>query len=525
MSVAAPARPAAAPAARPRPGVLVAVLWIGAAAISGFTALRYLDPFDEGLLLQAAARVLDGQWPYADFGWAYGPGHPLAMAAAEWAFGPSVLWWRIARVAADATIAVLAWRLARPAGPRWALAAWLATATIVAQPTSANPFTIALAFGLAAVAVAGGDGRTAPAAAAGDGRAAPAARAVLAGLLAALAVAWRPDLGAVAVVAVAATFAARRGIRAAAIAAGVAVAASALVYLPFAVAAGPGRLWDAVVVAAARDGSWWRLPFPLDYDGGLGSLADAKDVLGFYQPLIALLALAGAGAVLLARRRASDPAAIGLAVLALGAAVYFRSRADDVHAQPLLVCAVALLALAAATRPPRAVVAALAAGLALLLAGGAANRLSALLNPPELEAVRLKGVPGIRVPPREARALPALARDVQRRVPAGEAIYLAPRRSDLVTLSAPLVHFLVDRPNVLHRDVLLQARPGEQEAIVAALERARPRVVVRWTSPVSARPEPNRRGRSSGSRALDEFLTGAYRPAGAHGDYRVLVRR
>jgi hypothetical protein len=168
---------------------------------------------------------------------------------------------------------------------------------------------------------------------------------------------------------------------------------------------------------------------------------------------------------------------------------------------------------------------ALAAVLALILAAGAANRLSALLLPPELEPVHLAGVPGIRVPPAEAEALPRMVALVQRLVPPGEPIYVAPRRSDLVTLSDPLVHFLVRRPNVLRRDVELQARPAEQAAIVAALRRAPPRVVVRWTDPVSSRPEPNRRGRPSGSRALDEHLAREYRLRERIGAYDVLELR
>ena len=102
---------------------------------------------------------------------------------------------------------------------------------------------------------------------------------------------------------------------------------------------------------------------------------------------------------------------------------------------------------------------------------------------------------------------------------------MAPRRSDLVTLTDPLVHFLVRRPNVLSRDVSLQARPAEQARIVAALERERPAAVVRWTDPVSARPEPNERGRPSGSRALDEYLARAYRLDRRFGSYDVLVPR
>ena len=83
---------------------------------------------------------------------------------------------------------------------------------------------------------------------------------------------------------------------------------------------------------------------------------------------------------------------------------------------------------------------------------------------------------------------------VQKLVPPGEPIYVAPRRSDLVTFSNPLLHYLTDRPNVLRRDVLLQAKPQEQARIVAALERARPKAIIRWTAPGvrQARAEPPR---------------------------------
>ena len=158
--------------------------------------------------------------------------------------------------------------------------------------------------------------------------------------------------------------------------------------------------------------------------------------------------------------------------------------------------------------------------LALLLLVGTANRAGALLSPPDLAPYR-----GVRVPPREAQALPRMVAAVQRLVPPGEPIYVAPLRSDLVTFSNPLVHYLTDRPNVLRRDVLLQAKPEEQARIVAALRQARPKAIVRWTAPESAKPEPNRRGRPSGSRALDEYIAGAYVLDGRFGDYEVLRLR
>ena len=57
--------------------------------------------------MQAATRMADGQWPWRDFGWAYGPGQPLVVMALGKLFGDSLLWWRLLRVAADATAAVL----------------------------------------------------------------------------------------------------------------------------------------------------------------------------------------------------------------------------------------------------------------------------------------------------------------------------------------------------------------------------------------------------------------------------------
>jgi hypothetical protein len=229
-------------------------------------------------------------------------------------------------------------------------------------------------------------------------------------------------------------------------------------------------------------------------------------------------------------RQPADPgipgALAGLLVLGAGMTLYFLGRADDLHAQPLAAVACGALPLAAAVTPARARVRPVAAALvAILLAAGAANRVSALVLAPDLERVHVPGVPGIKVPPGEARAIPRLVRHVQRLAAPGEAIYVAPRRSDLVALTDPLIHTLVRRPNVLRRDVFLQAPEREQRAIVAALERARPPVVVRWLDPASSRPEPNARGRSSGSRLLDRHLARTYRRDARYGAYEVLRRR
>jgi hypothetical protein len=482
--------------------VKVVALWLAAALISGFTLRRYLGPLDEGILMQAASRMADGEWPWRDFSWAYGPAEPLYVMAMGKLFDPSLLWWRLLRVAADATAAVLVWALARDAGPRWALAAWAAAAVTAAQPTSANPTAPALALGLGAVLL-------------GTKR-----QPGWAGAAAGAAAFWRPDVGAAAALAAAAAaFVAARGsaaagganlhgvrprsdeyeagARGAAAAALTVLAAAAAVvavlYAPFVVAAGPAAVWDALVVQATRDGEWWRLPFPDWFPGG-----DVKDFLTWALPYVALVVLA------LSVRRP-------LVILAAGAALYFVSRADLEHAQGLLVVTAALAAL---VRPRWVGVAALS----LLILVGAANRASALLRPPDLVAYKQ-----VRVPPQEARALVQVQRLVDELVPPGEPIYAAPLRSDLVSFSNPLLHYLVDRPNVLQRDVLLQAKPEEQRRIIAKLPRAK--VVVRWLNPESAKPEPNRRGRPSGSRALDDYIDDNYARRARFGDYEVLVSR
>ncbi len=85
------------------------VLLVLAAALSASTIWRDIGPHDEGLMLQAAHRIAGGELPYRDFWWNYGPGQPLLLGP----FDRSLLAWRIIRVALDATVALLAYHLAR----------------------------------------------------------------------------------------------------------------------------------------------------------------------------------------------------------------------------------------------------------------------------------------------------------------------------------------------------------------------------------------------------------------------------
>jgi hypothetical protein len=506
---------------------LPAALFLIAALVSGFTLLRQVDPFDEGLVLQAAHRVAEGQLPYRDFLWVYGPGQALLIGVAFAAFGLSLLWWRILRTAADAGVAVLVYVLVRREASRgWAIVAFAAAALTMAQPTGNNPFPVALLLLLGALAAA-----TSPRG--------PAV--VVAGLLTGLAAAWRIDMAPWGAAGVATALllepaaAGRRGRLVARFAAS-AFGVAALAYLPFLIAAGPGELFDQLVSLGARRGG--ELPFPFFYSGPLrtGSVHDfahdAKDMLDYEVPLAAVagFALAALTALLRWRReRALPPVWAGLLLLGAGSLTYLISRADEFHAQGLAAVLCALLPLCAAwgvrARALRPLGWALGAVLAVLLAAGVANRASALLFPPRLEALDLPVADGVEVSPPQARALERTVRLLQSRVPEGQPTYVATLRSDLVRINNPLMYVLAERDNVYRKDIGDITTARSQREIVAAIEGKRPRALVRWANPTTVKREPNAGGRSTSVRLLDRYLTDHYRLLQRNGFYEVLVPR
>jgi hypothetical protein len=503
-----------------RTALVAIALFAGAALISGFTLLRAIDPFDEGLALQAARRVAGGEVPYSDFLWAYGPGAPYLLAALQELFGVSLVPWRAARVLVDAAVAVTVFALVRreTGSAPLALAGWLLAACSLADPRSANPVAYALLLGLAGFAVACGGARPS------------VRRAAAAGALAGLAAAFRIDFGLFAAAAVVATVALRPGavrLRDGAGAAAAAVGVGLLAYLPFLIAVGPGDLYDALIGTSLRESEYWTLPFPLAYEGGLGGPREWKDVLDFYVPLL-LVAGAVAAAVAVALRWRSERrvpyAALGLLVLAAGFALYLSSRSDPFHTQPLAVALAALLPIAVVSAQRiRPLAAAAAVLLALLLVQAVGDRLTALFRPPELSAVALPAADGVKAPPDEARALERAVGLVRELVPPGEPIYVLPRRSDLVTLSAPVLYVLAERDNPTRQDHGLLTTAPAQRRIIATLERERPRAIVRWTDPLSSEPEPNLRGRSSRVGLLDAWVRENYTQFLRAGYYDVLV--
>jgi len=486
---------------------VLAALFLAGAVVSGVTALHGIQPNDEGLMLQAVERIHQGQVPYRDFWWFYPPGQPYLLAGLRELTGPSLLAWRIVRLLADATVAVLAFSLARrAAGPRLSLAAWGAAVLAMAYPSGPHPFPIALALVLGALL-------------------AFERRPALAGVLVGAAAAWRIEFavfGALGIV-LARPDGLRRFILAAA-------ATAALLYLPVVAAAGIGPSWDLLVDYPLTDFRHYQsLPFPLSYDGPLntssagGFLTDsAEPILLFYLPLVLVAGLGGAALAL--ARRPLAPRLVASGVFALGALAYLLVRTDLFHTAPLAVMVAILAAWALSDRRVLRGVPALFAGAALLYAVAEGLDRRWLVLREHTVALDLPVADGVRVPPRRAAELEA----VVRRLPPRGPIYVTGRRADLVTSGHPLLYVLAGRRNPTRYDIpapgVVTSAPVQRE-IVRDLDRTRTPMVVRWTDRVTAAPEPNAAGRSSGVRLLDDYLARRYRPAARVGSFLLLERR
>jgi hypothetical protein len=494
----------------PDPRLLRLFLWAAAAALSGFTLLRGIGPHDEGLMLQAAQRIADGELPYRDFWFNYGPGQPLLLAGLIKAFGPSLLWWRILRVGLDATVALLAFVLARRrASLEWSLLAWAAAAGAMAWPSSPGPNPAALALGLGAILLA----RRSPAGA---------------GTLAGLAAVFRLELGAAAALGALVAASAERagpGLRAPWIsregvrALGTAMLVAALAWLPF-VLADPRATFDDTV-GFFDEQRLQRLPFPWHYHGA----AAPFELLRFYFPLVLLAGLALWALAALLRRATREEAA--LLPLAVAGALYLLARTDTAHLIPLAAVLPVLLAIAAVRAPLAVLRIALAAVLVLVVLHGWQRRASQALHPPDQIRLTAPAADGVRADAADAAALNRLVPYVDARVPPGRPVFVANPRHDRVRVGDTLLYVLLGRPSATEYDIM---QPGVvttaavQAKMIASLESSRPALVVRWTNPNASRPEPNGAGRSSGVFALDRYLARNYRPAARFGDYTVLAR-
>jgi hypothetical protein len=518
---------------------LALALFAGAALLSAITMLDGIQPNDEGLMLQAAARIAHGEVPYRDFWWFYPPGQPLLLGGLWKVLGPSLLTWRVLRVLCDAAVSVLAWRLALRGGAstRTALAVWLAAALAMAYPSGPHPYPPTLVLCLAALL-------------------AFEERPLVAGILAGLAAYWRLEFAGYLALGILLACAVSRAPRTAGRFAGAAALTAVVAYAPIVALAGVARSWDLLVKYPLTEFSAYQsLPFPLHYDGPLntgsigGFLSDsAENLLLFYVPLVLVVGLA-VGLLGLARTWSRDSAwRLAVGVFGIGMAHYLITRPDVFHTAPLGVVAAVLVGWAvsgraAASAGPTSAGGSVAAralvvrsGPVLVLLGvavlayaiveGADRRWLELRR--DYVPLHLPVADGVRVPKGDRADIERAVAALQARVAPGKPTYVATLRADLVTSGYPLLYVLADRPNPTRYDIeapgVVTSLPVQRE-IVADLERARPAAVVRDTSPITAAHEPNKAGRSTGVRFLDRYLATAYRPVARYGRFVVLARR
>ncbi|MDX6658753.1 MAG: hypothetical protein QOH62_3546 [Solirubrobacteraceae bacterium] len=464
------------------------LLGAGSLVLSGCTILWQVAPHDEGLMLAWAGRIADGQAPYRDFWCNYAPGQPLLLAGLVKLFGPSLLAWRIVRVAVDIAVGLLVYVLVRRRAPAgWALAGWAAAAGAMAFPTGPGPNATALALGLGAIALA-------------------PARARSAGALAGAACFLRPEIGiACAIGAFLEAGEERRRV------AGAAALVALATLGPFVVALGGDMLPQTV--GFVDEQRLQRLPFPLIPHVG----ADPNKLLEFWMP--AILVAGGAAWLVLGRVRWA------LAPLALVGLGYLLARADEFHLVPLAVALAVLLACAAAARAgaPRWVLAVL---LGLIAVHGFERQAGRLLHEPALAAVPGGVGDGVRTERADAQALRGLVPFVRARVPPGAPVFVANPRHDLVHAGDPLLNVILDRPNPTRYDVM---QPGIVTTAKVQREMVRElagtRLVVVWHDPRATLREDNPAGRSSGVHVLDEYLKRTFRSVARFGVYEVETRR
>jgi hypothetical protein len=480
-----------------RPKRRAAALAALAAGLSAFTINREIGPHDEGLMLQAAARLARGQVPYRDFRLNYPPGQAIMLAGLYKAAGPSLRGWRVMRIGVDAATTALAYGLARRhASEPAALTAGIGVAGAMAFPNGAGPNPPAQALALSALLVAGRRPRAA-------------------GLIAGLATAFRIEVGAATAVgiAVAAPAGSRgRALRAAVLSSGAALS-------PFAAAAPKEMFEDTIGFFAIQ--RLQRLPFPLRFEGR----RKPSKLIEFYAPAILIGGLGAWTASVMTRPRCTDHETLAPAPLAAVGAGYLLARTDEFHLVTLAATLPVLLATAleGERRPLHRL--ALITALGLITAHGLDRKAGQALHPPCVARVPGPAGQGVNTSMHDAGELAQVLDEVHRLTAPGEAIFVANSRHDLIRVGNPLLYTLLDRPNATRYDVM---QPGVvtteavQREIVESL--AGVRVVVRWLHPTASDPEPNGAGRSSGVKILDTYLANEFCEQARIGNYAVLLR-
>jgi hypothetical protein len=499
-------------------------------------ALTGIDPYDEGIRLYGAMRVLHGAVPYRDFFAMYGPAQFYWPAAWFAVFGEQ-LW--VARMgelvvmggAAVAMTVLLCQASAGWTARLWTLSSLLLPLSVVYLSTFDPSLSLVLAAGAAV------------------GRRPGICSLSMAGLLLGAASLFRQDFafyGAVATTAMVIVSAATdpgstTRSRAALRRTFIVAAGACMIALPaygWLASPDPYALWDTLVRKPAELIAFRHIPYAHALEQVLASALSKPSphhVLRFWillSPifsLVGLVALAhrGVRAELFADPRRSAILAF-LVTLAAGLLVYARARTDVYHVQPLQVVVCAQLAITAAAVVRATVHAPRARALqrlSLVLAAiavtiGSVDRVVsfALREPTRMERaehVRLRGG--------EKWVADAIA-DISRH--AGDApVYVGAGRHDRVYANFMTAYFLLGRaaPTYYH-DIMPGLTTAEpiQRRMIREIDESGVRTAFLWKNAEIG--EPNRSATERGSTLLDRYLARHFRVQVDNDRYLVLVR-
>lgn len=472
------------PARRLRDWLVPLLLFLVSAAVQIATLQRALyNVYDEGLIVFAAQRVLDGEVPYRDFWGMYTLGQFYAVAALFWLFSPTILIEQLFSVATRAGITAIVFLWARKLGAGgYAYAAWLIVLLMFAGlGFHGFPLHQALLLSLVSTYV------MLPACDAAQ----PGRRLAAAGFCAGLAALFRHDIGfyllaaqalALGFIVFGAGAQARHGRTARLAGMLLALGAGALaVIVPaaiFLLAQVPIRdIWfnlfyaPAVIYPAVRGLPFPALPNPLALWSGAVPLQLLSEAAGVYLPFVA----APAAFIYLAATRGAHGShariRFGILLLALFALIASTKglvRVSTVHfvqsTIPAVVIACVLFARVGGAMPRRAaaVVATAVLGCAIVAATAREALINVSQNLDLVRALRNEtglrlGLPRICAPPPgipRARCYVPNGEDAQvialirSRTQPGEPIYVGLRRHDRVFVNNILMYFLAERPSV-----------------------------------------------------------------------------
>lgn len=519
--------------------------------------LAPIGRFDEGFITSGAEMVRQGALPIRDFYVIYGPGQYVLWALVLEAFGPDLLYLRIAHAAVLAVVVVVAHDLARfLAGGREApaLVGAAAVALVLAAvpPNAGYPALSALVFAMLSVRVIGRWCETQA-----------AWMLATASLLAGAGGVFRWDFGVFSLcsLTVPVLLSSARGPGAAAALSGrlaLACLPGALlllaVYLPL-LGGGLWRRWfDEVVLYALRTFPVWRGRDLVGPEmGQLWQALQQRDLWTLQRSvntllLAALPVLAGLGTLVLVWLRWRDPTAAGRARQAAAAAavvlmllLFNQMRVRPGFPQGLPAACVALLLLSTMAGPAQQGRARLQQGLQwgarallavcmmLCLAIVSADwrllvsREVTLVDAPRASKVRLPRQPDQAA---EERAYLQMIREIQASTAPDARIFSGVQDTSRLFVNDSMLYFLADRRAAVY---FVEMEPGVantasgQAEIIAELERHQVPVAVLWAMTVDH--EPNATSRSNGVHLLDNYLAEHYPERQRYGRYLLARRR